>query len=306
VPVPTFFIVGAPRCGTSSLYVYLSAHPDVFVCQPKEPHHLGSDLDLRPRPVPDRETYLRLFDGGSRARQIGEASVLYLYSRAAPAEIRALSPDARAIVLLRDPVETVCSNHAHNLVLGHEDMHDLQAALAAEDDRRAGRRVPPTCGAPLLLQYRDLARFAEPVCRYRQAFGPDRVRCILFDDLKSDPERVYRETVAFLGLDPGGRPEFKAYNPRYRWRSPRAGRLLVSGLRRASLAAGKLPTGALRKAAQATLLLLSAVPARVNLARARPPAATPELLSALRREFRDDVGRLGEVIGRDLSSWVAA
>ncbi len=103
MPVPNFFIVGAPRCGTSSLFVYLSAHPDVFVCQPKEPHHFGADLDLRPRPFPDRDAYLRLFDGGSGARQLGEASVLYLYSRTAPCEIRALSPDARAIVPQEDP-----------------------------------------------------------------------------------------------------------------------------------------------------------------------------------------------------------
>ena len=305
VPVPTFFIVGAPRCGTSSLYAYLSAHPDVFVCRPKEPHHLGSDLDLRPRPFADRAAYLRLFDGGGRARQLGEGSVLYLYSKAAPGEIRALSPDAKVIVLLRDPVEMVCSLHAHNLLLNHEDLPDLEQALAAEGDRREGRRIPPTCAAPLALQYRALGRFAEHVSRYRESLGPERVRCILYDDLAAEPERVYRETIAFLGLEPGGRPEFKAINPRSRWRSPRAGRLLIRGLRRGSLVAQKLPTRALRTSALAVVGLLSIVPMRLNLAPARPSAPAPELRAGLRDAFRDDVGHLAEILGRDLSSWLA-
>jgi hypothetical protein len=305
VPVPTFFIVGAPRCGTSSLYLYLSAHPDVFVCQPKEPHHLGSDLDLRPRPFPDRDAYLRLFDGGAGARQRGEASVLYLYSRAAPDEIRALSPDARVIVLLRDPVEMVCSNHAHNLLLSHEDLPDLERALEAEADRRAGRRIPKACAAPVLLQYRALGRFAEHVSRYRESLGPERVLCLLFDDLKAEPERVYRETISFLGIEPGGRPQFKVHNPRSRWRIPRGGRLLMRGVRRGSLVAQKLPTRTLRTGALAVLYLLTVVPLRLNLARARPSDPSPELRAALRDAFRDDVGELAELLGRDLSSWLA-
>jgi hypothetical protein len=305
LPVPTFFIVGAPRCGTTSLYWYLSGHPDVFVCRPKEPHHLGSDLDLRPRPIADRAQYLRLFDGGSRARQLGEGSVLYLYSKAAPEEMRALSPDAKVIVLLRDPVEMVSSLHAHNLLLNHEDLPDLEQALAAEADRREGRRIPPACAAPLALQYRAVARFAEHVVRYRETFGPERVRCILHEDLAAEPERVYRETISFLGLEPGGRPEFAPLNQRSRWRSPRAGRLLVRGLRRGSQLARRLPTRGLRTSALAVVGLLSLVPMRLNLTRASRSAPAPELRAELRDAFRDDVGRLGEILERDLSAWHA-
>jgi hypothetical protein len=161
---------------------------------------------------------------------------LYLYSKAAPGEIRALSPDAKVIVLLRDPVEMVCSLHAHNLLLNHEDLPDL---------------------------------------------------------------------ISFLGLEPGGRPDFKAVNRRSRWRSPRAGRLLLRGLRRGSLVAQKLPTRALRTSALALVGLLSIVPMRLNLAPARPSAPAPELLAGLRDEFREDVGHLAEILGRDLSSWLA-
>ncbi|HVO11624.1 MAG TPA: hypothetical protein VMX54_12850 [Vicinamibacteria bacterium] len=78
----------------------------------------------------------------------------------------------------------------------------------------------------------------------------------------------------------------------------------MSGLRRAGAGAGRLPTAALRKSANAALLLFAAVAARVSLVEARRTAAGPALLSALRQEFRDDLGRLAKVIGRDLSSWL--
>ena len=307
VPVPNFFIVGAPRCGTSSLFFYLSAHPDVFVCQPKEPHHLGSDLDLRPRPFPDREGYVRLFDRGTRARRLGEGSVLYLYSRTAPAEIQALSPDARVIILLRDPARMVPSMHAHNLLLGHEDIPDLEGALAAEADRIEGRRIPRTCVAPLALQYRAIGRFAQHVSRSLESFGPERVRCILYDELKAEPERVYRDTIEFLGLEPGGRPEFKAHNQAARWRSPLAARFLIGGVRQGVRFANKLPTPVLRMPALAVIGLLSFANLRLNMTQAAPALPpSPEVRARLRDEFRDDVGRLAELLGRDLSSWLAA
>src|SRR2546429_216975 len=113
--IPTFFIVGAPRCGTSSLASYLDAHPRIFMSKPKEPHHFGRDLEIRVRPYASRESYLRLFEGVD-ADHAGDASVLYLYSSTAPDEILALNPDARIIIMLRDPLEMIPSLHTRNLL----------------------------------------------------------------------------------------------------------------------------------------------------------------------------------------------
>src|SRR6266571_3292554 len=219
--IPNLFIVGAPRCGTSSMHIYLSHHRQVFMSKAKEPHHFGSDLEMRWRPFADRARYLELFQGARDGQIAGESSVLYLYSKNAPRDIQALSPSAKIIIMLRDPVEMVPSLHTHNLFLLYEDLTDLKEALAAEDDRRAARRIPSTCLLPLSLQYTTLGRYAEHVRRYREAFGPDRVKCILVQDLKSDPERVYAETLAFLGLEPATGPAFNAHNQQQRWRSRR-------------------------------------------------------------------------------------
>ncbi|HXB53921.1 MAG TPA: sulfotransferase [Vicinamibacteria bacterium] len=302
--IPTFFIVGAPRCGTSSLYLYLDAHPQIFMSKPKEPHHFGSDLDLRPRPYADREAYLKLFDGAGKVSHAGEASVLYLYSRTAPEEILALNPAARIIIMLRDPVEMICSLHLHNLLLNYEDIGDLEQALEAESDRREGRRIPPTCIPPLSLQYTTVAKYADHVVRYQEAFGRDRVLCVLFDDLCAEPESIYEQALSFLGLEGSGRPEFKAHNQGLSWRSQRAAQVLLPAYSRCYGLASKLPTKLLRLSALGMVGTLFYLPLKLNLRPAPTPPLGIERRRVLREGFREDVERLADLLGRDLSKWL--
>jgi hypothetical protein len=303
--IPNLFIVGAPRCGTTALHLYLETHPRILMSKPKEPHYFGSDLKLMRR-YEDREAYLRLFESPRDLQHAGEASVLYLYSKTAPAEILGMSPDAKVIIMLRDPLEMIPSLHAHTQLANYEDIPDLEEAVAAEEDRREGRRIPPTCLAPITLQYTSLARYAEHVVRYREAFGPDRVLCILYDDLRAEPQKAYEQTLAFLGLDSARPPTFKVYNAGRRWRSPLAGHLLVSGYRRVSGVGSKVPTKALRTAVMAMVGVLFALPLRLNLRRAPTLPPQRRLRGALREQLRDDVGRLAEILGRDLSGWLDA
>ncbi|MGH2443292.1 MAG: sulfotransferase, partial [Chloroflexota bacterium] len=105
---PDYFIVGAPKCGTSSLASYLKQHPRVYLPESKDVPFFGSDLQYRPR----RETldeYQNRFAGAGGATRIGEACTAYLYSRRAAAEINAYSTDADIIVMLRNPLETMYS-----------------------------------------------------------------------------------------------------------------------------------------------------------------------------------------------------
>ena len=304
--IPSFFIVGAPRCGTSSLFAYLDAHPRIYACEPKEPYHFNSDIALSWRPFADRRDYLQLFAGAREHQVAGEATVLYLYSKAALRGIQALSPSAKIIIMLRDPVEVLQSYHALNLLLLNEDLEDLERALAAEEDRRAGRRIPWTCETPFALQYSTIVRYAEHVQRYLEAFGPDRVKCILFDDLKREPDRVYRETLAFLGLEPRSLPSFKTYNQTRRWRSRRLAPFLVLADRAGLRACHLIRAGRARRLAIAAMRLPLHWPRKANIDDAgRPFSVSPELRRALRERFRDDVERLAELLGRDLRSWVS-
>src|SRR6266566_130247 len=108
--VPDFFIVGAPKCGTTSLYRMLRQHPRIFMPDLKEPRFLASDAWAAPGspsgPISYPQTleeYLALFDEAREDQLVGEATTLYLWSRTAAARIAELSPAARIIAILREP-----------------------------------------------------------------------------------------------------------------------------------------------------------------------------------------------------------
>jgi hypothetical protein len=294
-PRPNFFIVGAPRCGTTAMYEYLRQHPDVFMPYRKEPVYFGADLHKR-LPYLDEAGYLKLFASSAGERRLGEATVWYLYSATAADEIKAFAPDARIIIMLRNPVDMMHSLHRHWLFTANEDIDDFAEALAAEDDRSRGRRLPPRVRRPEGLQYRASARYASHVERWLATFGSAAVKVIIYDDFEADPAGVYRETLEFLGVDPEFQPDFSIVNPNKGVRSAWIQR--VTSSKQFVATASKLPGPAFH--------LLRRVLKRMNM-RPEPRASLdPALRARLTREFAPDVEELGRIIGRDLSGWVAA
>lgn len=300
---PDFFIVGAPRCGTTSLASYLGAHPQVFMCHPKEPYHFCADL---PRQYwiayADRERYIKLFDMAGD-RLAGEATTHYLYSETAAEEILGLNPDAKIIIMLRDPVEMVISAHTHGVLWGYENIADLELALNAEDDRSQGRRISRLCLYPTSLRYTFMASYNEHVRRYLDIFGRERVRVVLFDDLKTQPEKVYRETLDFLNLEVADLPDFKVHNAARRWRSPWVARIGFALLYPANRYWAKNPSFH-RKVVLVIAYLLFRVQRRFNRTYCERPNMPLELKQKLRELFRKDVQELEGLIEMDLSSWM--
>lgn len=293
---PNFFIVGAPKCGTTALYEYLRRHPEVFGPDAKEPHFFGSDLRSWAF-CRDREAYLRLFADAGAAKAVGEASVWYLYSKVAAREIHDFAPDARIIVMLRQPVDMLYSQHSQFLFNGNEDIEDFAAALAAEGDRRHGRRIPPDVLLVEGLYYVDTARYAPQLERYLDVFGRDRVHVILYDDFKADTRAVYRGVLRFLGVDDAIEVPLEVVNPNKRIRSRGLRDILRRPPRWVRAAARLLlPTAGLRRAVRARLQRLN-----VDYAARRP--IDPALRRELTRLFEPDIRRLESVIGRDLSRW---
>ncbi len=215
---PNFFIVGAPKCGTTAMNDYLAQHPEVFVPDIKEVHFFGSDLNFSKGALRDPDAYLALFQGATEPR-LGEASVWYLYSRTAAREIYTFNPDAKIIVMLRNPVEMLYSQHSQFLYNGNEDITDFREALAAEPERRAGRRIPESAHLVEGLFYADTVRYAEQVARYFEIFGRENVHVILYDAFRADLPGTYRKTLQFLGVQDDFAPEFEVVNPNKRARS---------------------------------------------------------------------------------------
>src|SRR5688500_16472783 len=218
-PRPNFFIVGAPKCGTTSLYNYLKAHPEVFMPEKKEPHYFCTDFYKPPRLTP--EQYLDLFASARGEKRIGEGSTWYIYSEEARRGIKEFDPQAKLIIMLRNPVSMMYSLHAQRLWLAREDIQDFEEALEAESDRQEGRRLPPYPFPLQLLFYRDCARYSSHVGAYLERFGAEQVKVIIFEEFVRNTEDCYREICDFLGIDTNFRPDFEVHNSNKKLRSIR-------------------------------------------------------------------------------------
>jgi hypothetical protein len=294
---PDFFIVGAPKCGTTALYTYLRQHPQVFMPARKEPHYFGSDLVFLDRPRLTEQGYRELFAGADEKQRVGESSVFYLYSERAAREIAQFAPEAQILVMLRNPIDMLHSFHSQRLFNGTEHIVDFEEALEAEADRRRGLRLPRNVGLAQGLHYRELARFGEQVERYQEVFAPERIRVILYEDFRAHTAKVYREVCAFLGIDPDCEPEFAVVNANKSARSRRVSELLWAApapLRR--IVRVLLPSASVRETLARSLR-------RLNTREAPRSPIDPDLRRRLEAEFAPDVERLGRLLGRDLAHW---
>jgi hypothetical protein len=297
VKIPNLFVVGAPKCGTSSLHAWLSGHPDVFMCS-KEPEYFGRDLNYRHRRL-TLDQYRGLFNPTGDQLVIGDASVWYLYSRLAAEEIKAFSPDARVVALVRNPVEVMHSLHSQALFTADEELANFEDALNAEGDRRMGLRIPRTCRVPHALLYREVVLFSEQLRRYLTVFGKERVAVIVFDDLATDPALTYRRILKFLDVDETYDPALDIVNSNRIARSAALNRFFRQPpelLRR--IGRSSVRSSSLRRAMGGLLVDL-------NTSR-RPRAPLDPLLRAkLQEEFAPEVEELGRLLGRDLTAWSA-
>jgi hypothetical protein len=294
---PNFFIVGAPKCGTTSLAEYLAEHPQVFMCPRKEPNFFSSDFPTH-RLAKTIEDYLALYAGAQADHKaVGEASVWYLYSKVAAKEIHAFAPDAHIIIMLRNPVSMIQSLHNEMVCNFAEPEGDFLTALDMEADRREGRGK---VGAnrvfdPSTLLYSEVARYSSQVKRYLDVFPAGQVRIIIFDDFVADTKAQYDQTIEFLGLDPDGRNDFPRVNVREAFRWPWLAGVVFRIWRMGSVIKHRLG-----------ITTSSNVWKRLRIALSSPSESkgiSPELRARLADTFRDDVRQLSELLGRDLTHW---
>jgi hypothetical protein len=294
---PDFFIAGAPKCGTTSLWNYLRAHPAVFMPANKEPNYFCSDLpaDLR---VGTLAEYEALFSTAPPHALTGEASVFYLYSQVAIGQIIAHNANAKIIVMLRNPVEATRSMHSFRWNNRLEDVRDFEQAWRLQAARLEGRHLPPRWPYPVLLQYGPQNSYAPQVRRLLAQVPREQCLFLLFEEFFTDPLRQFARVLEFLGLpsDPA-RTDFPVVNQTVGLRSLRLHRLLrqpppsLLALRPLAHAVGFHPARALQS---------------LN----RVVSERPPLRAAFRREleqyFSADVAELEQLLGRELWSSLPA
>jgi len=311
------FIVGAPRCGTTTLAGFLQQHPEVCFSAVKEPHFFSRDeLDGLSEEQLERlvdEEYLERFFGqcSGTEKLRAEGSVTYLYTPERMALILNLWPDAKFVISLRDPLAMLPSLHQRLLVTGDENITDFGKAWAKIEDRAGGKSIPRSAIDARFLRYDEAGALGRHVERFLAAVGRKRCHILLFDDLASDPEGTYRKLCNFLGLDPWPGTKFGArrINKTFRigWlqrllkRPPKAVRTVLAGekfrQREKNLDAGEGHAITAVFAVRKRLLNWNKVPAK------RQPL-DPGLRQQIIDRMRDDVILLSRVIDRDLSHWL--
>src|SRR6266702_1221189 len=296
---PNFFIVGAPRSGTTSIWTYLSRHPNVYMSYQKEPMYFGSDLTKTPNEffVLETNTYLDMFKRGADKAIRGEASVMYLFSKKAAQEIHAFNPNARLLIMLRNPVEMIYSFHGQLRWGGYENIADFDEALAAEADRRRGLRIPKSALVPEVLYYSEVAEFAPQVERYLRVFPRDQIKIILFDDFARSPAEVYFSLLDFLGVEGIAPRSYAIRNPHKEPRSI----ALAALLQRPPKLITKLLDLIPQPHRYATMGLIQGL---LNTRRVDRPPLRPKTRRRLMEQFAPDIRKLELLIDRDLSKWL--
>ena len=311
------FIVGAPRCGTTTLAGFLQQHPDVCFSAVKEPHFFSHD-DVAALPASELETvvereYSQRFFGHCEGnpKLYAEGSVTYLYAPERMAPILKLWPNSKFIIALRDPVAMLPSLHARLLVTGDETIRDFPSAWAKIGDRAKGKSVPRSAIDPRWLRYDWAGELGDNVERFLAAVGRERCHIVLFDDLSKDPQGTYQEMCRFLDIDPWEGTNFKPQrinkSIRIGWlqrllkRPPKAVRSVLAGEKfhtrekQVGSKQSKAVTAIFR--VRKKLLDWNKIPAK---RRPLDPAVRQQIIDRL----RDDVILLSKTIDRDLSHWL--
>ncbi|NEO99850.1 MAG: sulfotransferase [Symploca sp. SIO2E9] len=314
---PNFLIIGAAKAGTTALYHYLAQHPDIYMSRIKELNFFAFEGEkyncdgladeggmkrykgLRRVSVTDPEAYQIQFKGVTNQKAIGEASPMYLYNPRTAQRIHDYKSDMRLIVILRNPVDRAHSHFAQYVLRGQDHLTHFSQAIKAEDIY-----VPN-----IWWGYRHYVRLGFYYCqlqRYFDVFSPDLIKIYLFEDLKANPTRVLQDIFQFVEVDSNLVPDT----------STKHNQSLVAKNRTLHHSLRNLETF-LRSQSSANKLLRKLLPTQVkklgsdwrvnlgnkNLVKGKPPLPM-DVRKQLTSVYRDDILKLQDLIGRDLSSWL--
>lgn len=321
--LPNFFVIGAPRSGTTSVYEYLDPHPDVYMSTTKEPDFFASSAWDAVHPIegePEERSlvqdversdelarqfaaYERLFDGATTQSRVGEASAIYLGHRSAAWHLRSYFPDAKFIVILRDPAERAHSHlvHAKRIYADHgiESPPGAEGRTADEEFARAVD-VALTEGMPEETvsepEYWVRTGFYHAhLTRWFELFPRENFAIFQFEDLSTDTAGVMKTIYGHLGIDTSfSLPTTEAFNASVVPKNQKLFQAFTTTnplMRRArDLAPPRVHAFAVRT--------------RNKYLGSAKPQVEDELSSKLRSIYRDDIIQLQDLIGRDLSSWL--
>ncbi|MAM05720.1 MAG: hypothetical protein CMD06_07185 [Flavobacteriales bacterium] len=206
-----FFIVGAPKAGTTSLYHYLSEHPETDMSILKEPNYFSeksikdNDLYYKSYSIKKLSRYHSLFKNNNLIK--GEASVSYLYYKDVAKSIKAYNPSARIIIMLRDPIERAFSHYLMDFRLGL--INDTFENIIFQKSNLSNSKT-------YFQQYVKLGEYTNQIKRYFNEFPSEQILVVDYDDFKNKTSDVVKKVYKFLKIDINFSPELNnKHNARF-------------------------------------------------------------------------------------------
>ncbi len=288
---PNFFIIGAPKCGTTSFAAWLAGHPQVFFSPIKEICFFN--FDYGGQRFRSLVQYEKLFENAdNRHVAVGEGSTRYLFSRTAVPAILQYTKHPRFIVMIRNPADMVYSLHEQALYDGDETEKDFEKAWELQHTRIYGDNIPRSCNDPQRLFYGQRCKLGDQLDRLFRLVSPEQVLMLNLDHVKQNTRKEYLKVLRFLGLKDDNRRDFPVLNTAKERKFPGLW-LFVKSMNEKFKAMGVpyIRTG-----------LTSFICYKTRRERSRPPMKQ-EMRQRLTEYFKKDIDLLEQITSWDLSSW---
>lgn len=295
---PNFFIVGAPKSGTTALSEYLREHMNIVISMPKEPHFFATDME-KMRTTNREETYLSYFkDVTEQTIAIGDASVWYLYSKNAIRNIFNYNPKAKIIVMLRNPLEMVPSMHAQHYFSTDENIKDFERAWGLNKDREKGKSIPKYCRAPQNIIYDKIALYSEQIDRLYKYFPEEQVKIILFNDFKVDTQKIYLDVLDFLKVINDDKLDFPIINENTVSKNYWLKALVVNQPKTILLIKNLI-----KRMLGKEELNIAPFINKLNTKKVKRKPVNEKIKREMINNYSEDIQRLSNIINRDLNNW---
>jgi hypothetical protein len=302
VALADFYIIGAPKAGTTALHVALSRHPELYLSAVKEPKFFLCDGRPTGQRGPGdahsaqewiwrRRDYERLFDPAPPGTLKGESTPFYLWDTAAHDRIRAATPAAKLIAIVRDPIDRAYSNWTHLWCDGLEPESSFLAACDAEERRVLQGWAP-------FWRYQGLGRYGEQLQHLFGVFPREQVHVLKYRELVGEPQAALDTICRFLGVAEGRVAAVPNSNVST-WVPPTpVNRVLQGAVRLGARVGSHAPPTVWRRASAPLLSVL-------HRSGQHRPDLDPGLRRTLIERFTPDVELLGEIMGKSYADWLS-
>lgn len=296
---PNFFIIGAPKCGTTSVYFWLSEHPEIYMSPVKEPNFFSGDI-CRKQKVESIEGYKKLFEAANPDHKVvGEASTTYMMSETAVPKIEKRYDTPKYLVLIRNPVSMAHSLYRHLVATGAEHIGNFEKAWNMSNMRREEKRVNSIPISPKMLDYKKACKLGEQIERLKKVVRNKRLKVINIEDIKENTQKEYKKIINFLGLKSYGRTKFDKKNQAKKRTSGTLHRMVrkVGNLSNRVKKRLGIPvyrgTGITKKIIKA------------NTKKTKKPKLNKEMKREMKKYFEEDIKKLQKVTNINLSNWLS-